>query len=47
MLLSAMSAMSQKMSLALGPGLAVAALRALGTTWVHAESGHAELSPLG
>jgi lysophospholipid acyltransferase (LPLAT)-like uncharacterized protein len=42
-----MSAMSQKMSLALGPGLAVAALRALGTTWVHAESGHAELSPLG
>ncbi len=41
-----MSRMSRQLSLAWGPGLAVAALRTLGATWRHAESGHAELSPL-
>jgi lysophospholipid acyltransferase (LPLAT)-like uncharacterized protein len=41
-----MSELSRKLSLSLGPALAVAALRSLGATWRHAESGHAELSPL-
>jgi hypothetical protein len=41
-----MSKMSRQLSLSLGPVVAVAGLRALGATWRHAESGHAELSPL-